>query len=189
MHTRITSKFQPVAAGRVAPSASGPTTPRTGFVSGTPPSADIAAWDISIAPDGAGLPAGSGTAKQAAELFKEKCAVCHGLDLKGKPADALVGGQGTLTAPGAVKTVGSYWPYATTLFDFIRRAMPLNEPQSLTNDQVYALSAFILYKNGIIGETTKMDAKSLPKVKIPNHDNFFQVYPGNLKTEPVRPGS
>ena len=99
----------------------------------------------------------------------------------GKPADRLVGGQGTLAAPGAVKTVGSYWPYATTLFDFIRRAMPLNEPQSLTNDEVYKLSAYILFKNGIIGENAKMDAKSLAKVKMPNRDGFVQIYPGNIK--------
>lgn len=149
---------------------------------GTPiTSNDVTAWDISIEPDGEGLPPGSGTAKQAVGLYHERCSYCHGEGLEGKPADRLVGGQGTLAAPGAVKTVGSYWPYATTLFDFIRRAMPLNEPQSLTNDQVYALSAFILYKNGIIGEKTKLDAKSLPKVKMPNRDGFFTVYPGNLK--------
>ena len=142
---------------------------------------DIAAWDLAIGPDGAGLPPGSGTAKQATQLFVDKCASCHGLDLMGKPADRLVGGQGTLAAPGAVKTVGSYWPYATTLFDFIRRAMPLNEPQSLTNDEVYKLSAYSLFKNGIIGENAKMDAKSLAKVKMPNRDGFVQIYPGNIK--------
>ena len=142
--------------------------------------ADIAAWDISVGPDGAGLPAGGGTAKQATQLYVDKCASCHGPDLMGKPADRLIGGQGALATEG-VKTVGSYWPYAPTLFDFIRRSMPLNEPQSLTNDEVYKLSAYILFKNDIIGENAKMDAKSLAKVKMPNRDGFVQIYPGNLK--------
>lgn len=149
---------------------------------GTPvTAADIAAWDISVGPNGEGLPAGGGTAKQATQLYVDKCASCHGLDLMGKPADRLIGGQGELATEGAVKTVGSYWPYAPTLFDFIRRSMPLNEPQTLTNDEVYKLSAYILFKNGIIGENAKMDAKSLAKVKMPNRDGFVQIYPGNLK--------
>ena len=143
--------------------------------------ADIAAWDIAIAPDGRGLPSGGGTAKQGAAIFNEKCASCHGLKGEGKPADQLVGGQGSLAGKAAIKTVGSYWPYATTLFDFIRRAMPLNEPQSLNNGEVYALTAHILYLNGIIGENDKVNAKSLPEIKMPNHDAFFAVYPGNLK--------
>src|SRR6185312_17099329 len=104
--------------------------------------AQIAAWDISIAPDGTGLPAGSGTAQQGEPLFVAKCAACHGVagaGVKGQAAPALVGGFGTLTGDDPVKTVGSYWPYATTLFDYIRRAMPLVQPESLSNDEVYAL--------------------------------------------------
>jgi cytochrome c len=143
--------------------------------------ADLAPWDISIAPDGTNLPPGKGTPRQGRELFVEKCAGCHGLEGQGQPAERLVGGQGTLTTDAPVKTVGSYWPYATTLFDYIRRAMPLNEPQSLSNDQVYALAAYILSMNKIIGPGTTIDAKSLPKVKMPNRANFFTVYPGNLK--------
>ncbi len=143
--------------------------------------ADIAPWDISIGPDGAGLPSGSGTAKRGAALFAAKCVMCHGEKGEGKPNDRLVGGQGSLTTDQPVKTVGSYWPYATTLFDYIRRAMPLPQPQSLTGDEVYALAAYILNLNGLIGDTDPMNARSLPKVKMPNRSNFFTVYPGNLK--------
>jgi cytochrome c len=143
--------------------------------------ADLAPWDISIAPDGANLPPGKGTPKLGQELFVEKCAGCHGLEGQGQPAERLVGGQGTLTTDQPIRTVGSYWPYATTLFDYIRRAMPLNEPQSLTNDQVYSLAAYILAMNKIIGQNTVIDAKSLPKVNMPNRANFFTVYPGNLQ--------
>ena len=143
--------------------------------------ADLAAWDIAIGPDGAGLPAGGATAKQGAALYKEKCASCHGLEGEGKPADRLVGGIGSLTGAEPVKTVGSYWPHATTLFDFVRRAMPLNEPQSLTDTEVYATAAYILFLNGLVGEDDMLDASSLPKVKMPARESFFQVYPGNLK--------
>lgn len=142
--------------------------------------ADITPWDLSIAPDGTGLPPGRGTVKQGKEIFFEKCSYCHGAEGQGDAADRLVGGQGTLTTDKPVKTVGSYWPYATTLFDFIRRAMPLNEPETLTNDQVYAVAAYILAMNKIIPEKTAMDAKSLPKVKMPNQGNFFIVYPGKF---------
>src|ERR1700758_5387218 len=106
---------------------------------------EIAVWDISIGPDGAGLPPGSGTPLQGEAVYAAKCLACHGEKGSGKPNDQLVGGLGTL--PGdqpAVKTVGSYWPYATTLFDYVRRAMPLNAPRSLTDDEVYAVSAYIL---------------------------------------------
>ena len=142
--------------------------------------ADIAPWDLSVAPDGAGLPPGRGSAKQGKGVFVEKCSYCHGAEGQGDVADRLVGGQGTLATDKPVKTVGSYWPYATTLFDFIRRAMPLNEPETLTNDEVYAVSAYILAMNKIVPENTTMDAKSLPKVKMPNKGNFFIVYPGNF---------
>lgn len=143
--------------------------------------ADLAPWDINIGPDGAGLPPGKGSAKEGKQIFAEKCSYCHGTEGQGTPADRLVGGQGTLTTDAPVKTVGSYWPYATTLFDFVRRAMPLNQPQTLTNDEIYAVSAFILSANGIIKTRDVMNAKTLPKVKMPNQGNFFIVYPGNLK--------
>lgn len=143
--------------------------------------ADLAPWDLSIGPDGAGLPPGKGSAREGKQVFIDKCAACHGLEGQGQPADRLVGGQGTLTSAAPVKTVGSYWPYATTLFDFVRRAMPLNEPQTLTNDEIYAVSAFVLAANGIIKQGAVMNAKTLPRVKMPNQGNFFIVYPGNLK--------
>jgi S-disulfanyl-L-cysteine oxidoreductase SoxD len=145
--------------------------------------ADIAPWAIDIAPDGQGLPPGSGTAVKGEEIYLEKCAQCHGFDGIGTPADALTGGQGTLGTAKAMKTVGSYWPYATIIFDYTRRAMPLNNPQSLTNDEVYALTAYILKLNGLVGEKTVMNAKSLPRVKMPNRDGFIQIWPGNLKTQ------
>ena len=137
---------------------------------------EIAAWDISIEPSGAGLPAGSGTARAGAAIFAAKCAGCHGEAGGGKPNDALVGGSLTATPP--VKTVGSYWPYATTLFDYIRRAMPLPESKSLKDDEVYALAAFILAQNKIIGEDDVMDARTLPQVKMPNRDGYVRFERG-----------
>src|SRR3954469_18754423 len=134
---------------------------------------EIAAWDISIGPDGAGLPAGSGTARQGEALYLEKCLGCHGERGAGKPSDQLAGGQGTLGAGQApVKTVGSFWPYATTVFDYVRRAMPLNESKSLTNDEIYAVVAYILQINGVIGEDDTIDARTLPTVRMPNRDGF-----------------
>ncbi len=141
--------------------------------------AEAAAWDLTIGPDGVGLPPGRGTVKRGEEVYLAKCQGCHGEKGVGTPSDKLVGGQGTLLGDQApVKTVGSYWPYATTLFDYIRRAMPLAEPQTLSNDDVYAVSAYVLNLNGIISARTVLDAKSLPKVKMPNRDNFTIVYPG-----------
>jgi cytochrome c len=134
---------------------------------------DLASWDISIGPDGAGLPPGSGTVQQGEAVFAAKCQACHGEKGAGQPNDRLVGGQGSL--PGdrpAIKTVGSYWPYATTLFDYIRRAMPLNESKSLTNDEVYAVVAYLLNLNGIIPVSETMNAESLPKVMMPNREGF-----------------
>ena len=139
--------------------------------------ADAAAWDISIGPDGVGLPPGSGTPAQGAVVYAEKCAACHGQKGEGQPNDRLVGGQLTGDQP-AVKTVGSYWPYATTLFDYTRRAMPWQQPKSLTNDEVYAVSAYILRLNGIVGENEVMNASTLPKVMMPNREGFISLYPG-----------
>ena len=136
--------------------------------------ADLAPWDISIGPDGAGLPPGRGTAAQGEAIYAAKCQACHGEKGAGRPNDALVGGKGSLEAGKApVKTVGSYWPYATTLFDYIRRAMPFQDSKSLTNDEVYAVSAYILSLNEIIGKDDVLDAQSLPKVRMPNRDGFI----------------
>jgi mono/diheme cytochrome c family protein len=137
---------------------------------------EIAAWDISIGPDGAGLPPGSGTAVTGAPIYQAKCLACHGEKGAGKPSDQLVGGQGTLRDATPVRTVGSYWPYATTLFDYIRRAMPYVQPQSLTPDEIYGLAAYILFLNGVIGENDVLNATTLPKVKMPNRDNFASAY-------------
>jgi mono/diheme cytochrome c family protein len=139
--------------------------------------AELASWAISIPPSGAGLPAGSGTAKQGAPIFTDRCQVCHGKGGVGKPADALVGGMGTLNTPKPVRTVGSYWQYATTLFDYVRRAMPYTEPQSLTNDEAFALTAYLLFLNGIVAEDAVINASTLPQVKMPNRDNFIPEWP------------
>ena len=145
---------------------------------GTPVSAaEIARWDISIPPSGAGLPAGSGSARQGQQVYEQKCLACHGPKGAGKPADALAGGIGTLAGKAPVRTVGSYWPYATTLFDYVRRAMPITNPLSLTNDEVYAVTAYVLAINGIVGEDAVMNAQTLPQVKMPNREGFVSDWP------------
>jgi len=134
---------------------------------------EVAVWDISIGPDGAGLPPGSGSPQQGEVVYAAKCLPCHGEKGAGKPNDQLVGGRGTLTGDQpAVKTVGSFWPYATTLFDYVRRAMPFDAPKSLSNDEVYAVCAYILQLNGIIDRSAVMNAQTLGKVQMPNHDGF-----------------
>jgi S-disulfanyl-L-cysteine oxidoreductase SoxD len=140
---------------------------------------EIASWDISIGPDGTGLPPGSGTPRQGEQVYLAKCAACHGEKGSGKPNDRLVGGK-ELLAPGQapVKTIGNFWPYATTVFDYVRRAMPLNESKSLRDDEVYAVVAYILWLNGVIGENDTMDAKTLPAVRMPNRDGFVRFSPG-----------
>jgi S-disulfanyl-L-cysteine oxidoreductase SoxD len=135
---------------------------------------DLATWDISIGPNGAGLPPGSGTVRQGEATFMAKCQPCHNAKGAGQPNDRLVDGQGTL--PGdkpAIKTVGSYWPYATTLFDYVRRAMPLNQSKSLSNDELYGVVAYLLNLNGIIPESETITAESLPRVRMPNRDGFL----------------
>ena len=144
--------------------------------------ADLAPWDISIAPDGVGLPPGSGTSAQGAEVYaKYACALCHGENGAGGPSGPLVGG-GPLnsTDRDPVKLIGNYWPYATTIFDFTRRAMPWQQPKTLTDDEVYAVTAYILALNKIIGETDVMNAQTLPKVKMPNRDGFIIRFPDRI---------
>jgi mono/diheme cytochrome c family protein len=135
---------------------------------------EVKAWDISVAPDGTGLPEGSGTSAQGKEVYATKCAKCHGAQGQGGDEGPLAGGQGTLRTPKPLKTVGSYWPYATTLFDYINRAMPYKQPGTLTLSQVYAVVAHVLFLNSIIGENTVMDAASLPQVKMPNRNGFVR---------------
>ncbi len=140
---------------------------------GQAPSAEqLADIDISIPPDGRGLPAGSGSVTQGAMIFAAKCQACHGPSGVGGPNDRLTGGVGSLATPKPVKTVASFWPYATTVFDYIRRAMPLTAPQSLTNNEAYALTAYLLSVDGIVPNDAVLDAKSLRQVKMPNRDGF-----------------
>jgi len=141
--------------------------------------ADIAAWDIHVLPDGTGLPPGSGTPAQGAPVYAAKCAMCHGENGKGGPNAALVGG-GPLNRIDATKTIANFWPYATTVFDFTRRAMPWQAPRTLSNDEVYALTAYILALNKLIGENDVMNAETLPKVKMPNRDNFIIRFPDKI---------
>src|SRR5229473_4275084 len=134
--------------------------------------AEIAGWNIDIGRDGSNLPPGSGSVSRGKIVFSEQCAACHGAEGQGGLGDRLVGGQNTLATPKPVRTVGSYWPYAPTLFDYIRRAMPQNAPQSLSNEDVYAVSAFILNLNGLVAADAVLDAKALAAIKMPNREAF-----------------
>ncbi len=134
--------------------------------------AEIAGWNIDIGRDGSGLPPGSGSVSHGREVFAQQCAACHGEKGEGGVGDKLVGGQGTIATAKPVRTVGSYWPYAPTLFDYIRRAMPQNAPQSLSNEDVYAVSAYILNLNGLLPADGTLDAKTLAVIKMPNRDMF-----------------
>jgi cytochrome c len=137
---------------------------------------DLAAWDIHILPDGTGLPKGSGTAAQGAAVYAQKCMHCHGEGAKGGVNAALVGAP-PIKSIDATKTIANFWPYSTTIFDFIRRSMPWQQPRSLTDDEVYALTAYILAENKLIGEKDVMNAQTLPKVKMPNRDGFIPRFP------------
>jgi mono/diheme cytochrome c family protein len=133
---------------------------------------EIRAWNIDVAPNGEGLPPGRGTVKHGAEVYGARCATCHGPTGTEGPKDRLVGGQGTLATSKPIRTIGSYWPYATTLYDYIHRAMPMNAPQSLTADETYAVIAWLLFQNHIIAEDEVMDAQSLPTISMPNREGF-----------------
>lgn len=133
-------------------------------------------WNLDIFPDGTGLPAGSGTAAQGKKVYQQYCLSCHGADGTGDSAEELAGAKHGLTDSVPDKTIGTYWPYATTIFDFTRRAMPLNAPGVLNNDQLYAVTAYLLYLNQIIKETEVINAGTLPKVKMPNRNGFINSY-------------
>lgn len=153
---------------------------------GRPASPDvIARMDLTVAPDGAGLPAGSGSVAQGRTTYHAKCAACHGPHGSGGAADRLTGGVGSLASRNPVKTVASYWPYATTIFDYVRRAMPLTEPQSLTDREVYGLVAYLLSIDGIVPPNTTLDAQSLPAVRMPNRAGFVSLeakgFDGNME--------
>ena len=143
---------------------------------GRPASArDIAAWQLNVFPDGTGLPVGRGTAKQGAPLYTKRCASCHGDQGIGGTAEELAGGHAPLTSEVPDKNIGTYWPYATTLFDFARRSMPMDAPGSLNADEIYAITAYLLFRNGIIGEHDEMNAHTLPQVQMPNRGGFLWI--------------
>ena len=129
---------------------------------------EIKAIDIGVTPDGQGLPPGSGTAEAGKQVFESRCVTCHGATAKEGPQDVLVGGQGTLNTAKPIKTIGSYWPYATTLWDYVNRAMPFDHPGTLPADDVYSATVYLLYLNGIVGEQDVLDQTTLPRVKMPN---------------------
>ena len=142
--------------------------------------ADVAAWNIDILPDGTGLPPGSGTATEGEPIYALKCAACHGVNGEGGISLALVGGEPLTNGIDTAKTIANFWPYATTLFDYTRRAMPWLQPRTLTDDEVYALSAYLLALNRIIDEDEVMNAETLPQVRMPNRDGFIVRFPERM---------
>ncbi|SMF93876.1 cytochrome c [Methylomagnum ishizawai] len=139
---------------------------------------DIAAQDITIFPDGGGLPTGLGTVAEGHALYDSHCAGCHGLKGMGGSAEELAGGAPP-GSPHPDRTIGAYWPYATTVFDYVRRAMPIDAPRSLNDSQVYAVTAYLLYLNGLLGAQATLDARTLAAIKMPNRDGFQRVWPGH----------
>ena len=137
---------------------------------------DLAAWDIFVMPDGTGLPPGNGTPAEGSRIYSMKCAMCHGENGKGGSNARLAGGD-PIKDMETEKTIANFWPFATTLFDYIRRAMPWRQPRTLSNDEVYALTAYILSLNKLIGENEGMNAQTLPKVRMPNRNGFIPRFP------------
>jgi cytochrome c len=135
---------------------------------------EVKAADIDVMPDGRGLPAGGGTAERGRDVYARRCAACHGATGKEGPADILVGGNGSLATARPLKTVGSFWPYATTLWDYINRTMPYDRPGVLTSDEVYAVTAYVLHLNGIVGERDDLTKETLPRVLMPNREGFVR---------------
>lgn len=159
--------------GAGAVSAAAPEGPKLG----RPATAEeIAAQDINIFPDGTGLPPGQGTVAEGKAIYERRCAACHGPKGAGGSAEELAGGSPP-TSPHPDRTIGAYWPYATTVFDYVRRAMPFDAPRSLGDSQVYAVTAYLLHLNGLVGEQAALDAQSLPAVKMPNRDGFIRLWP------------
>jgi S-disulfanyl-L-cysteine oxidoreductase SoxD len=169
-----------------------PNEPATFGLGREPTPAEIAAWDIDIQPDGTGLPPGRGTSADGAPVYAARCAACHGKTGKEGPNDVLVGREPRQGFPFArdprlVKTIGNYWPYATTLFDYIRRAMPPDAPGSLKDDEVYGLVAYLLFLNELVPADAVIDSSSLPKVTMPAVDHFVPDPRGGPKSGAQRP--
>jgi cytochrome c len=141
--------------------------------------ADLTRWELTIDVTGRGLPAGSGKPAEGATIYREKCGKCHGPEGRGATAEELVGGVDTLGSDYPDRTLGSYWPYAPTIFDYIRRAMPIDAPFSLDNDEVYAVTAYLLYLNRLIPRDHTLNAESLSLLRMPNRHGFIQVYGGS----------
>ena len=142
-----------------------------------PSATEISEWDIDIRPDGEGLPVGTGSVEEGRDLYAAQCAICHGARGVGGPFDVLAGrvdndGFPFADAPATKKTIGNYWPYATTIFDYTRRAMPQDRPGSLADDEVYALTAYLLFLNGLLDSDARLDRTSLPKIEMPSRDRF-----------------
>ena len=148
---------------------------------------EIKLWDIDVMPNGEGLPDGSGTVAQGKQVYQDNCEACHGPNGEGGVKDRLVGGEGSLASSKPLKTVGSYWSYATTVFDYIRRAMPYPIPGSLSADDTYSVTAYILNLNGILPADGKVDKDSLPKIKMPNRDGFVPDAVFKIDNEPEAP--
>jgi cytochrome c len=140
------------------------------------PASELALVDYTVLPNGEGLPEGSGNAALGAIVYAQNCLACHGEGGVDGLNDRLVGGKGSLLTEKPVRTIGSFWPYSTTLFDYVRRAMPYQTPGSLSNDEIYSVSAYLLFLNGVIDESTEIDAKTLPAVKMPNRDSVVWEY-------------
>ncbi len=138
--------------------------------------ADLAGWELTIGRDGRGLPEGSGTPAEGEPIYREKCEKCHGQEGRGATAEELVGGIGSLASEYPDRTLGSYWPYAPTIFDYIRRAMPIDAPMSLSDNQVYGVTAYLLYLNGIVPSGSVVDAGSLPQIRMPNRNEFIPLW-------------
>jgi len=170
------SKLFLLSTAALALAACAPTAPVQRFNLGATPTAEqLRGWDIDVRADGAGLPPGSGSVAQGQAIYQARCLACHGVNGEKGPAPRLAGGQGTLATKSPVLTVGSYWPYATTLYDYIHRAMPQDSPQSLTPNEVYAVTAYTLHLNGIVKADAVLDAQSLAAIRMPNRDGFRPV--------------
>lgn len=135
---------------------------------------EVRAWDITIGPQGKGLPPGSGAVGEGAQVYEVRCKECHGEAGSGGDQVGFIGKPEQLVGEKTVRNVGSFWPYATTLFDYTRRAMPFEQPGTLSDDHIYAVTAYILHLNGIVDEDAVMDAETLPQVKMPNRDGFIR---------------
>jgi cytochrome c len=156
----------------------------------TPKAEDLKAIDIEVTPDGNGLVPGRGTAEAGKTTYANRCATCHGATGVEGPQDVLVGGRGSLKAPAQpLKTIGSYWPYATTIWDYIRRAMPFDHPGTLTADQIYETTAYLLFLNGIVGEHDVLDQTTLPQVKMPNRNGFVADPRPDIRPDTTTPNS